>query len=311
MKTREEVERDAKEVEERVEREGVADGPHGISDENLARFFRERPRQLERILKVIEGVLEKEDSAIERTGETVSEMGIPKQLATAETDVLAAAKRLHDANERAIAGKEPPHDFHVSLECNPGWLEIGKEALAMAAEAEARGRREAFEATVLFAANRRKARWSNVGMVLVYSEVENWAEQQRDACGPGANAPLPSREPNVLEFAAAEAVPPRGEEDVAPNQVDFLRLDGKVHGTLVSNKDGREIPPHEYVVFRPHDDAFVETLPYYRDLLEQKKASTEQLAAVDDLMSRVRFWREAHPERCKVPDVEPGEISTS
>ena len=42
---------------------------------------------------------------------------------------LEAARRLHAANERAIAGHEPGHDFDVSLECNPGWLAMGEEVL--------------------------------------------------------------------------------------------------------------------------------------------------------------------------------------
>jgi len=184
MKSKEEVERDAREVEERVEREGVADGLHGISDENLARFFREKPRHLDRILRV---------TGIRQAG--------------AEEEV------------------DPPRP--------------GKE-----------------------------------------------------------DKPRVGYRPPITD-------PPR------PGQVKFRRLDGKVHGTLVSNRTGEEIPPDEYVVFRPHDDALVETLYYYRNLLVPKGASREQLEAVDSLIARVEAWREAHPERRKVPDVEPGEIVTS
>lgn len=31
-------------------------------------------------------------------------------------------------------------------------------------------------------------------------------------------------------------------------------MDGKARGTLVKNKDGREIPADEFIVFRPADD---------------------------------------------------------
>jgi len=87
-----------------------------------------------------------------------------------------------------------------------------------------------------------------------------------------------------------------------------MRMDTKVHGTLISNKTGREIPEDEYVVFRPHDDSFVVALDYYCSRLVVDGASTDQLAAALALLGRVTRWREAHPERCKVADVEPGEL---
>jgi hypothetical protein len=89
-----------------------------------------------------------------------------------------------------------------------------------------------------------------------------------------------------------------------------MRMDGKVHGTLIRNKDGSEIPEDEYIVFRPHDDAVPMMLVFYRDLLVNQGASVEQLRAVADLQGRVEAWRKAHPERCKVADVQPGELQT-
>lgn len=87
-----------------------------------------------------------------------------------------------------------------------------------------------------------------------------------------------------------------------------MRLDSKVHGTLIRNKDGSEIPEDEFVVFRPGDDAFPSTLKHYRQTQVQLGVSTEQLKATDDLINRVNSWRLHHPHRCKLPDVEPGEL---
>ena len=87
-----------------------------------------------------------------------------------------------------------------------------------------------------------------------------------------------------------------------------MRLDSKVHGTLIRNKDGHEIPEDEFIVFRPSDNACFPMLVFYRGLLEGLKAAPEQLAAVDRLIERVHVWRVAHPERCKVADVQPGEL---
>lgn len=89
-----------------------------------------------------------------------------------------------------------------------------------------------------------------------------------------------------------------------------MRMDSKVHGTLIKNKDGREIPEDEFIVFRPADNACLQMLGYYRGLLGDQDAAPEQLSAVDQLIVRVAEWRTEHPERCKVADVEPGELQT-
>lgn len=88
----------------------------------------------------------------------------------------------------------------------------------------------------------------------------------------------------------------------------MLILDTKVHGTIVRNKDGMEIPPDEFVVFRPGDDALLPTLEYYRQRCQLIGAKEPQLRAVDDLIERVARWRSLNPGRCKVPDVDPGEL---
>jgi hypothetical protein len=87
-----------------------------------------------------------------------------------------------------------------------------------------------------------------------------------------------------------------------------MRLDSKVHGILIKNKDGQVIPEDEFIVFRPHDNAVPRMLQFYHQELTAHGASVEQLRAVLDLRHRVDAWRKAHPDRCKVADVEPGEL---
>lgn len=85
-------------------------------------------------------------------------------------------------------------------------------------------------------------------------------------------------------------------------------LDSKVHGTLIKNKDGKEIPADEFIVFRPGDNAVLPMLGFYRHTLCVQGAANEQLHAVDRLIHRVETWRKLHRDRCKVADVEPGEL---
>ena len=89
-----------------------------------------------------------------------------------------------------------------------------------------------------------------------------------------------------------------------------MRMDSKVHGILIQNKDGREIPEDEFIAFRPHDNAVPETLAFYRNLLIKQGAAKEQVDAVIELELRVGDWRKQHPERCKVADVQPGGLKT-
>jgi len=85
-------------------------------------------------------------------------------------------------------------------------------------------------------------------------------------------------------------------------------LDLKVHGTLVRDADGEEVDSSTYVVFRPHDNSFLPCLELYREDLAERGASLPRLAEIDELVKRIRAWRDKYPYRCKVPDVEPGEL---
>ncbi len=44
----------------------------------------------------------------------------------------------------------------------------------------------------------------------------------------------------------------------------------------------------------------------YLEECQRLGAKTEQLEGVKRLIKRVEDWRTAHPDLCKVPDVEPG-----
>lgn len=85
-------------------------------------------------------------------------------------------------------------------------------------------------------------------------------------------------------------------------------LDSKVHGRLFKNKDNTEIPPDEFIVFRPHDNVVPEMLDFYRKRCIEMGATKEQIKAIIALEDRVFAWRAQHPERCKVADVQPGEL---
>jgi hypothetical protein len=85
------------------------------------------------------------------------------------------------------------------------------------------------------------------------------------------------------------------------------KLDDKVHGILFRDKNNEVIPPDEYVVFRPQDNAFPATLAFYRQECVLHGCDAAQMLALDNLIRRVKEWRDAHPHRLKVADVEPGE----
>lgn len=82
-------------------------------------------------------------------------------------------------------------------------------------------------------------------------------------------------------------------------------LDSKYHGVLFKNKDQTKLDPAEYIVFLAKDNALLDTLTFYRKRLAELGADTPQLIGVDQLIIKVRQWRSDHPDKCKIPDLDP------
>ena len=88
---------------------------------------------------------------------------------------------------------------------------------------------------------------------------------------------------------------------------DRVNLDGKFHGVVVKNKNGVVVTPDQWIVFLAKDNALMPTLAYYLAECERIGASAAQLESIKGLMTRAQAWRDAHPDACKVPDIEPNE----
>ena len=81
-------------------------------------------------------------------------------------------------------------------------------------------------------------------------------------------------------------------------------------GIVVKNKDQSIVPQDEWIVFLAKDCAVPEMLRFYYTRCRQLGASEEQLEAIAQLHARVNAWRNSNLDKCKVPDVHPGEIVT-
>ena len=82
------------------------------------------------------------------------------------------------------------------------------------------------------------------------------------------------------------------------------KLDAKFGGTIRKVKDGSIVPDDQWVVFLAKDSAFAEVLPLYQAACARMGADDDQLAAVDRLIDRMNAWREANPDKVKVPDAK-------
>lgn len=85
-------------------------------------------------------------------------------------------------------------------------------------------------------------------------------------------------------------------------QKAYEKLDAKFYGNIYKAKDDSRVGDDEYVIFLAKDNAFAAVLPQYREKCVEMGADAEQIAAVDAMLERLHAWREAHPERLKVPD---------
>lgn len=88
-----------------------------------------------------------------------------------------------------------------------------------------------------------------------------------------------------------------------------MKLDGKFHGIIAKNKDGSIVPQDQWMCFLAKDNAVPATLMFYREECTRQGAAPEQIAAIEAMIVRVDNWRNAHPELCKVPDVQAGELA--
>ena len=87
-----------------------------------------------------------------------------------------------------------------------------------------------------------------------------------------------------------------------------MKLDAKFHGVIVKNKNGTVVPQDQWMVFLAKDNAVPAMLEFYEQECERQGAAPEQVAAVRAMRARVDAWRREHPELCKAPDVERGEL---
>jgi hypothetical protein len=87
-----------------------------------------------------------------------------------------------------------------------------------------------------------------------------------------------------------------------------MKLDGKFHGIIAKNKDGSIVPQDQWMCFLAKDNAVPAMLIFYREECIRQGAKLEQIEAVEHMRQRVLAWRAAHPELCKTPDVQDGEI---
>lgn len=81
-----------------------------------------------------------------------------------------------------------------------------------------------------------------------------------------------------------------------------MKLDLKFYGTLRKIKDDSIVPDSEWMCFLAKDNAFADTLPFYRQKCIEHGCDAEQIAAVDLTIERLNAWRAAHPDRLKKPD---------
>lgn len=82
------------------------------------------------------------------------------------------------------------------------------------------------------------------------------------------------------------------------------KLDLKFIGPITKVKDGSVVPDDQWMCFLAQDNAFPETLLYYRDRCAEMNCDEEHLAVVDVTLGRLRKWRDAHPNLLKKPDAK-------
>lgn len=87
-----------------------------------------------------------------------------------------------------------------------------------------------------------------------------------------------------------------------------MKLDAKFSGVIIKAKNGAIVPPDEYIVFLAQDQALPAMLEFYEKECRRLGAAKEQLAAIQQMRARLKSWRDRHPDRLKVADVQRSEL---
>lgn len=82
------------------------------------------------------------------------------------------------------------------------------------------------------------------------------------------------------------------------------KLDAKFYAAVHKVKDGTSVPDDEWMIFLAKDNAFLPTLQFYLEECERLSADQEHCDSVRRTIQRVKDWRDANPDRCKVPDAK-------
>jgi len=84
----------------------------------------------------------------------------------------------------------------------------------------------------------------------------------------------------------------------------MTKLDAKFYGTIRKVKDDSVVPDDQYMVFLAKDNAFPETLLFYRDKCIELGADKEHIDSVTRTIERVDAWRAANRHLLKTPDAK-------
>lgn len=81
-----------------------------------------------------------------------------------------------------------------------------------------------------------------------------------------------------------------------------MKLDPKFYGSVLRAMDNSAVPEDQYMVFLAGDNAFPETLQFYRDKCAAVGTDPELLAAIDRSIDRLTEWRARNADKLHVPN---------
>lgn len=83
------------------------------------------------------------------------------------------------------------------------------------------------------------------------------------------------------------------------------KLDGKFHGDVYRNRDGKR--EEAWVCFVPRDSLLPRVLKYYLGMCEASQCDMQQIAGLKRLIARVEEWQQDHASEVHLPDAVLGE----